>query len=175
MNRDPVPHTFDSWASSRTPRERRELPMVGAARIRSQLPVGFLLSVLAAMFAIVLWTTVTAGPSAVTTPAIGFAEAIAHMQALNQEKPVVAASDLAQSAGANRALNAAITSRLVHDALEESASVNRALNQENPAVPTSDLAESAGANQALNAAITSRLVLDALEESASVNRALNQP
>ncbi len=42
----------------------------------------------------------------------------------------MAASDLAQSAEANRALNAAITSPVVRGALEESAYVNRALNQE---------------------------------------------
>ena len=103
--------------------------MVEAASIRSQRPVGLLLSVLAAMFAIVLLATVIASPSAVTMSTIGFAESIAHKQALNQETPAMAASDLAQSAEANRALNAATTSPLVHDALEESASVNRALNQ----------------------------------------------
>ena len=60
--------------------------MVEAASIRSRQPVGLLLLVLAAMFAIVLWATVTASPSAVTMPTIGFAEAIAHKQALNQER-----------------------------------------------------------------------------------------
>ena len=173
MNRDPVPHTFDSWASRRTPRERRELPMVEVAIIRSRRSVGLLLSVLAAMFAIVLWATVAASPSAVTSPTKGLEQAIAHKQALNLE-PAAAASDLAQSAAANRALNTVVTSRLVHDALEESAHVNRALNQE-PAARASDLAQSAGANRALNTVVTSRLVHDALEESAHVNRALNQP
>ena len=81
------------------------------------------------MIAIVLWVAVAASPSAVTMHTIRFSEAVAHKQALNQEQPAVVASDLAQSAGANRALNAAITSPGVHDALEESASVNRALNK----------------------------------------------
>ena len=125
--------------------------MVEAASIGSRRPIGYLLSVLAAMFAIVLWATVVASPSEVTMHPIRFSEAIAQKQALNQEQPAVAASDLAQSSAANRALNAAVTSPLVDDALEESASVNRALNQEKRAAPTSDLAQSAAANRALNA------------------------
>ena len=130
MNRDPVPHTFGSWASRRTPRRAK-----GATHGRSrkhQVPA-------------VGWSSAVCAGCNVRNRSLGdgrcqpigghvaherlLEQAIAHKQALNQE-PAVAASDLAQSAGANRALNAVVTSRLVHDALEESAHVNRALNQE---------------------------------------------
>jgi hypothetical protein len=103
--------------------------MVEAASVTSRRPVGFLLSVLVAVFTIVLWATVIASPSEVTMPTIGFTEAIAHKQVLNPDQPAVPTRDLGQSAAANRALNEATESPFVPDALEESASANRALNQ----------------------------------------------